>query len=88
MLVVFVFTWVTIADMKHLNHYRKHAVAAVHNKCVVDKNWHSVVERFVEHTDFNSLHRWLVSFTVFLVCFWVFGLWTVFRTSQKLSELD
>jgi len=88
MLVLFVFTWVTIADMKHLNHHRRSAVHAAEQNCVVDKNWHSVVERVVEHTDFNSLHRWLVSFTVFLVCFWVFGLWTVIRTSQRLSELD
>jgi hypothetical protein len=88
MLVLFVMTWVTIADMRHLNHHRRHAVAAVHNKCVVDKNWHSVVERVVEHTDFHSLHRWLLTFVVGLALCWVLGVWTVVRTSQRLSELD
>lgn len=56
------------------------------HRCVVDEDWKTLIETYINKTDLTSLNSWLGYLTGFAVVFWLLGCTVLLVVTSKLGD--
>jgi hypothetical protein len=77
--------WTGCAQISNALSAAREPILRMH-RCVVDEDWKTLIETYINKTDLSSLNSWLGYLTGFAVVFFLLGCTVLLSVTSKLSN--